>query len=73
MFSTLKKGLGLFYDTPSRVLRFGLNNALRPFLKDELQRDNFELQFWKGVVRIKSLELDEKVIFFILFFLKFTF
>ncbi len=57
----LKKGLNLFYSSPTRLLRFSLNNTLRPYLKDELQQDNFELQLWQGIVNIENLELNEKV------------
>ena len=61
MFSILKRGLGVFYSSPARLLRFSLNNALRPYLKDELQQDNFELQLWQGIVNIENLELNETV------------
>ncbi len=63
MFSILKKGLGVFYSSPARLLRFSLNNALRPYLKDELQQGNFDVQMWQGTVNIENLELNEDVSF----------
>jgi len=61
MFALLKKGLGLFSSSPSRLLRFSLTNALRPYLKDE-QQGKFEVQLWEGTVNIEDMQLNEKMI-----------
>lgn len=61
MLETLKRGLGIFVNSPARLLRFSLNNTLRPYLKDELDQEAFDLQLWNGIVNIENVELNELV------------
>eukprot|EP01114_Cavostelium_apophysatum_P008174 TRINITY_DN2049_c0_g1_i1.p1 TRINITY_DN2049_c0_g1~~TRINITY_DN2049_c0_g1_i1.p1 ORF type:complete len:1600 (+),score=467.39 TRINITY_DN2049_c0_g1_i1:193-4992(+) len=62
LFGVLKRGLNLFVSSPTRLLRFSLNNTLRPYLKDEVDQDAFEVQLWKGIVCIDNVELNEQVL-----------
>ena len=65
MFQFLQKGIEAFYSSPTRLLRFSLNNALRGYLKEEFA-ENFEVGLWNGEVNIRNVVLDEKVDYFFL-------
>jgi hypothetical protein len=62
-----KRCANLFSSSPGRMLRFLFNNTCRPYLKDELKQDQFELSLWDGTGTIDNIELNEEVIFIVPF------
>eukprot|EP01117_Protostelium_nocturnum_P005356 TRINITY_DN1949_c0_g3_i2.p1 TRINITY_DN1949_c0_g3~~TRINITY_DN1949_c0_g3_i2.p1 ORF type:complete len:1683 (-),score=671.18 TRINITY_DN1949_c0_g3_i2:114-5162(-) len=62
MFGMLKRGMDLFSSSPTRLLRFALNNVLRPYLKKTIEQDRFELGLWDGKVNIEGFELNEQML-----------
>lgn len=61
MFALLKRGMELLRSSPTRLLRFALNNSLRPYLKEEFA-ENFDVGLWRGTVNIENVELNEQVL-----------
>lgn len=66
MFSLIRQklntGLDLFLSSPERLLHFSIANALRPYLKDELQQDQLTVMLLEGLVKIGGgLNISEQV------------
>ncbi|PRP85451.1 hypothetical protein PROFUN_06820 [Planoprotostelium fungivorum] len=62
MFAMFKRGADVFRSSPARFLRWILNNAFRPYLKDEVKQDRFETSLWEGKGTIDNIELNEQVL-----------
>lgn len=67
MFNILKTKLQevseLFVSSRDRLLHFSISNALRPYLKDELQQDQFSIGLLDGTFNLENLPLSEQVLY----------
>lgn len=57
----LQNGLEVLTSSRDRLLHFSIANALRPYLKDELQQDQFTIALWNGTFSLDNLILSELV------------
>eukprot|EP01119_Soliformovum_irregulare_P022418 TRINITY_DN7664_c0_g2_i3.p1 TRINITY_DN7664_c0_g2~~TRINITY_DN7664_c0_g2_i3.p1 ORF type:complete len:666 (-),score=170.99 TRINITY_DN7664_c0_g2_i3:103-2100(-) len=59
LFAQIRQALAAVSSSPTRLLQYTINNAFRPFLKDELQKESLQLGLNEGHVNIENVNLNE--------------